>query len=591
MFGSQTLVRRRLLIASAGLVLVLAVVAAPALSERPWIPRAVDFELVPPQASALAAKRGFVAPPLRVPKRFDVVGFRWSGSGEPAIAIRTRRHGGRWSRWTTVGTHAEHAPDAQGGEDGRGGGTSDPVWAGGADWVQYRMSEPVRGLRLHFVNTTGTATAADRAKTALRRAANTAVVALAGIFSARAQDAQPVLVPRAAWGADESCLPRSGPSYGEVRAAFVHHTVSTNTYTPEEAPSVVLGICRYHRNSNGWNDIGYNLLVDRYGAIYEGRAGGIDQAVVGAQAQGFNAQTTGIANIGTHTDVPQSEAAIDAMARLIRWKLPIHGQPTAGTVTLTSAGGSANRYPRGAEVEFERVSGHRDAGKTACPGDALYAQLPDLRARVGGVQPRASRTRLQATITPRVVRFPATVRAAGRLGLSSGEPVGDAPIQVQILGNRGWRTILETRTRADGSFEADVTPASRAALRVHYPGGASLRPSASARATVKVRPQITATRSVSRARVGQTPIVAGRIRPARSRVEVVVQRREGSRNVRVATFQVRARGGRFRKGVRVKTSGLYRFYVRFRGDQQNLSATSVPFYVRVVPTGGGAGAG
>ncbi len=70
------------------------------------------------------------------------------------------------------------------------------------------------------------------------------------------------------------------------------------------------------------------------------------------------------------------------MARLIRWKFPLHGQPTEGTVRLRSAGGSGNRYPEGTRVEFNRVSGHRNAVHTTCPGDALYAQLPDLRRSV-----------------------------------------------------------------------------------------------------------------------------------------------------------------------------------------------------------------
>ena len=583
--------KRLVLLALVAVAAALAVLAAPALSTRPWVPDAVDFELAPAAGNAAAAGavrgRGLVSPPLRTPKRFNLVGFRWSSRGEPAIAIRTRTDGGRWTRWSTLHDGGEDAPDPGGERSPRG--FSRPAWVGEADWIQYRMSEPARGLRLHFVNSTGTGTAAARARSALRRAASQGAVALAGLFSARAQGPQPDIVPRAGWGADD-CAPRSGPEYGEVRAALVHHTVSTNTYTREEAPSVVLGICRYHRNSNGWNDIGYNFLVDQYGTIYEGRAGGVDRPVIGAQAQGFNGQTTGIASVGTHTDSPMTGVALDAFARLIRWKLPIHGQPTAGTVLLTSAGGSANRHPAGAEVSFERVSGHRDAGRTACPGEAGYAQLPDLRSRVGGVQPRAARTRMTASIGPRIVAFPQAVRFTGRLTLDSGGPVGGAPVQVQVLRGQAWRTVTSVNTRSDGSFEAEISPGGSNTLRVRYPGGSSLRPVVSRRVLVRVRPRLSARRSVSRARVGQTPIVAGTIKPRRARVQLVVQRRVGNRNVTVATENVRVRDGRFRKGVRVRSAGLYRFYVRFRGDDKNLSAVSTPFYIRVVPAGSGGGA-
>src|SRR5204862_2964680 len=143
------------------------------------------------------------------------------------------------------------------------------------------------------------------------------------------------------WGGD-SVPPRQPPEFGEVRAAFVHHTVNANDYAPEDSAGIVLAIARYHRDHNKWNDIGYNFLVDKYGQVFEGRAGGIDQAVIGAQAQGYNSSSTGIATIGTFTSVALPEAALDALARLIGWKLSLHGVPTQGQVVLTSRGGASN---------------------------------------------------------------------------------------------------------------------------------------------------------------------------------------------------------------------------------------------------------
>ena len=93
----------------------------------------------------------------------------------------------------------------------------------------------------------------------------------------------------------------------------------------------MLAICRYHRNSNGWNDIGYNALVDKYGMIYEGRAGGLDQAVVGAQAQGFNSADGGHREhrrpLERRRERPRRSPRL---ADYIRWKLGVHGQPLSG---------------------------------------------------------------------------------------------------------------------------------------------------------------------------------------------------------------------------------------------------------------------
>ena len=159
--------------------------------------------------------------------------------------------------------------------------------------------------------------------------------------------------------------------------AFVHHTVNANTYTAETRPAIVLAIAKYHINSNGWNDIGYNFLVDRYGQIFEGRAGGIDQAIIGAQAQGFNSYSTGISNIGTFESVAQTDVAINAQAQLIAWKLAIHGVSPEGTVDLVSAGGESNRYASGRTITFQRVSGHRDADKTPLPRRRAVRADPD----------------------------------------------------------------------------------------------------------------------------------------------------------------------------------------------------------------------
>jgi hypothetical protein len=443
---------RRTLLLAAAVVGVLVLVAAPALSLRPYQPRALDFELASPGLSA-ASGGPYRSPVVRAPKRFNLVGLRWSGQGEPRISMRVRRAGGSWSPWVKVGAGRDHAPDPGTGEGRREGGASDPVWAGEADELQYRLSRRVSGLRLHFVNTTGTATAGERAKTALRRAANTgfrAAASVLGAADAEAQDPQPEIAPRAAWEGGQ-CTPRAAPAYREVKLAFVHHTVNANEYTAEQVPALILGMCRYHRNSNGWNDLGYNFVVDRFGRLWEGRAGGIDKPVVGAHTEGMNTQSFAVSNIGTHSDVPVSEEAMQAMTRLIRWKLPLHGQPTTGQVTVVSNGGAGSHFGPGEEATLERVSGHRDANATSCPGQALYDQLPNLRERVAGA-PVAERPAAAVTLQrpPKHVSRGTNVKLRGTVD----PPKQSLSILVEKKKGRTWQRFYgrTVPARADGSW-------------------------------------------------------------------------------------------------------------------------------------------
>ena len=158
--------------------------------------------------------------------------------------------------------------------------------------------------------------------------------------------------------------------------------MTTNTYSRSEAPAIVLGICRYHRNGNGWSDIGYNALVDRFGTIYEGRAGGLRRPVVGAHAQGYNAQSAGMASIGTHSGSPISDRAMKGFVHFWSWKLEHHEIPAKGHTRLISAGGDVNRFPRGERVRVWRLYRHGRVDYTECPGARLRAELDEMRKRV-----------------------------------------------------------------------------------------------------------------------------------------------------------------------------------------------------------------
>ena len=303
------------------------------------------------------------SPVIEAPASFDAVGL--AGEMRP-VELRVRPAGGGWTSWLEVGN-------------------GDPLFAvGGADEVQLRT----RGWRprgvLHYVDLSA-GTPAKR--TADTDTGSTDQAAKGG--GKGGEVPKPRFISRRRWGANQAsggCPPATAPSYGVVKSVVVHHTVTSNTYSRSEAKGIVLAICRYHRYGNGWNDIGYNALVDRFGRLYEGRAGGLRKSVVGAHAAGYNSQTTGIASIGNHSSSAIARKARGKTARYAAWKHSVNGHRSKGKTTLVSHGGASNRYPSGTRLRTGRVIGHRRVGSTACPGDALASDLKKIRNRAQRIQ-------------------------------------------------------------------------------------------------------------------------------------------------------------------------------------------------------------
>jgi hypothetical protein len=307
---------------------------------------------------SLSARDLHTQAPLHV-KRFQLVGFHWRGSG--SVLFRTRSLSGRWSAWRPAAPGEDDLPD-RGTNEGRATArwrVGSPYWTGGSDAIQYRSEGRVSRVRAFFVR--GSAGAPVR----VRRAQMTET---------------PTIITRAEWHANEG-IRRGRPRYADaVHVAIVHHTAGSNSYTAGQSAAIVRAIEIYHVQGNGWNDIGYNFLVDKYGQIFEGRYGGMTRAVIGAHAMGFNAGSAGVAVIGNYSTATVTPAAKAALVSLLAWKLDLAHVDPRSRVVRVSAGNP--RYPPGTAVTLNAISAHRDTYPTSCPGSSLYAQLPSIRAAV-----------------------------------------------------------------------------------------------------------------------------------------------------------------------------------------------------------------
>ncbi|MGJ9413482.1 SpoIID/LytB domain-containing protein [Aeromicrobium sp. CF4.19] len=293
---------------------------------------------------------------------FQLVGVTWAEQesfGGVEFAVQVRQDG-QWSEWYDL-PQAGLESDSAG--DGVRGGT-DPVWVGPSDGIALRATvasgaaapSDVKLTTIDGGDDPGTAGQADVSSGAVDETVTQASYDPRGTQDGVAQAQtvaakQPSITMRSRWGASGSSCSQST---GSFRAIMMHHTAGNNSYSSSQSAGLVRGIQSYHKGM-GWCDIGYNFLVDKYGKIFEGRAGGITRMVRGAHAGSWNTNTVGISMMGNYDTTRTTSAMQSAVVRLAAWRMSIGGIPAKGRVSV--AGKSINR-----------IAMHRDVMATACPG-------------------------------------------------------------------------------------------------------------------------------------------------------------------------------------------------------------------------------
>ncbi|MFE1595169.1 N-acetylmuramoyl-L-alanine amidase [Nocardia sp. NPDC058705] len=291
--------------------------------------------------------------------------------------LRARQQDGNWGPWydaDPIDTRAtDHTPsDAPTG--------TEPIYVGETTAVQMLVTrKPAAGPDhdpAHLTEAALKAVLINPGRAAIDAALNDVAAALPG--------GGPKVITRAQWGADESIRCQE-PTYDDgVGGITVHHTAGRNDYSRSESAGIVRAIYAYHAETLGWCDVGYNAMVDQYGQIFEGRYGGLDRAVQGAHAGGFNENTVGVALMGNYEAEQPSNEAITAIGKFIGWRSKLAGLDPQGETTMYSEGTEFTPYAQDEAVDLPVVFAHRDVGNTDCPGDAAYALMDRIRGIAAG---------------------------------------------------------------------------------------------------------------------------------------------------------------------------------------------------------------
>ncbi|MQA25432.1 MAG: hypothetical protein GEU94_08165 [Micromonosporaceae bacterium] len=296
---------------------------------------------------------------------FSAAGVSWAYHrkiGEVSVAARVLRDG-EWTPWQAVS--AFEAADESAARHTAARSGSELLWFGPSEGVELAVTavdgaDPER-VRLDLIDPGDAPADRDLVRPEAPR------------------PEAPRIRSRAGWGADESKMTWKPEYADELVAITLHHTATSHDYRPEDVPKIIRSIFHYQTVTLEWGDIGYNVLLDRFGRLWEGRAGGLDRPVIGAHAGGFNTRTAGIGMIGSYTETGVPEDAVDAAARYVAWRFAPHKIDPRGSTKIT--GGPSSKYQKRVTITIPRVFPHRRTSATECPGDQGVSALRPIRAR------------------------------------------------------------------------------------------------------------------------------------------------------------------------------------------------------------------
>ena len=333
----------------------------------------------------------FSSPTIAAGQLFDRVGVHWVAARGTEdsfyVELRTSSDGASWSDWDLLGADEDMAN-----MDTNEWYASPHLAVDNARYAQYRVwltdgnpSDVQRvGLTFMDVNDLNAGPVVrlvndvvGAAKDVARSFTEPATAGAAAINPTR-------ILTRQDWAADDKLM-QWIPRYPQkVQKAVVHHTVTDDGGNGQVA-ATIRAIYYYHAITRGWGDIGYSYLVDKYGNVWTGRQGGDNTE--GGHAYGWNKGSIGIAAIGTYSVTQPTPAMVASIANLIAEKFTQFGLQPYGADPFVHQ----EQAPDGTWVNITsnppNVQGHRDCnyiesqtgGQTACPGNALYAQLTTIR--------------------------------------------------------------------------------------------------------------------------------------------------------------------------------------------------------------------